>query len=320
LRGQWWRLLTTAFLHGNFLHIACNMYALYALGQNAERIWGHWRYLIIFIVAAWGGTCLALIIQPVGCIGASGAVCGIFAAEAAWVYYHRQHLDPRYFFAWRQNFMINVVLLGFVSFMPNVSWAAHLGGAITGLFMALWFNYFQLQVGWRRWLMPVGVILIPLVSVALLVRTMNKSAAWRDAWSELEVHSMVNVHLPRFRALEKQAVNLVQELKIDEILALRASRRDSEKVKEAISTLNTAISYLDEAADELRRVGPYRTSVVEEARRVRLNHLETRIKLWQLIKDCLEKGENWTEKDEEELRHQGERMKEVDKEWQALIR
>src|SRR5438034_897707 len=178
LQGQWWRLLTTAFLHQNELHLGFNMYALYALGQNAERIWGHGRYLAIYVVGALGCTCLALAIHPVPCIGASGAICAIFAAEAAWVYYHRQHLDPRLFFAWQRNFMINLVLLVFISFLPHVSWQGHLGGAIAGFLIALWLNYFQFQPGWRPWPQWVGVLVIPLLSLGLLVRTMQTSSQW----------------------------------------------------------------------------------------------------------------------------------------------
>lgn len=227
LQGQWWRLLTTAFLHGDFLHVGFNMYALYALGQNAERIWGHWRFLTIFVVAAWGGSCLALGLQPVGCIGASGAVCGIFAAEAAWVYFNRQHLDPRLFIAWRRNFMINVVLIGFVSFMPNVSWAAHLGGAITGLVMALWLSYFQLQIGWRRWLMPVGIVLIPVLSFAFLVQSMNTNAEWvrlrkavessgQKAQSEAELREFNENFLPQVKSALREAKEI--EINVDKLL------------------------------------------------------------------------------------------------------
>jgi len=101
----------------------------------------------------------------------------IFAGEAAWVFYKRGHLDRRVFSAWNRNFLINVVLIAFISFFPGVSWGAHLGGAIAGLLIALWLNYFQFQPGWRRWLQWVGVLVIPLLSVGLLVRERCKQVA-----------------------------------------------------------------------------------------------------------------------------------------------
>src|SRR5713226_8035776 len=283
-------------------------------------MWGHWRFLAIYLVAAFGGSCLAMMSKPAICIGASGAVCGIFAALAGWLFFNRQHLTPPLFRAWQRNFLINVVLLVLISFVPRVSWEGHLGGAIAGLAVALCFTYFQSQSGWLRWLQWAAVILVPLVSFGLLVKTMNTSAAWGEVRSEVEIHAVEHVYLPSARASERQAMQLVQKLKLDDILGQRANRRDSDKVEEAIHSLNTAIALLDGAADELNRAGPFRTPSVEEARRVRLKDLETRIKLWQLARECMEKGEDWTEKDEERLRQQADEMKQADKEWQALLR
>jgi membrane associated rhomboid family serine protease len=324
LRGQWWRLLTTAFLHANLLHVGCNMYALYALGRNAERIWGHWRFLTIYLVAAWGGSCLALSIQPVRCIGASGAVCGIFAAEAAWVYYNRRFLDPRLFFSWQQNFMINVVLLGIISFMPNVSWAAHLGGAISGLIMALWLNYFQLQAGWRRWLTPIGVILIPLVAFGLLVRAMNSSAVWKQAreyekeLQEEKEREEINNYLPRLASTDQKA-QLVFTKDVKPLLEVRASRRNAEDVKKAIHQLDETINDLQKGVETLHTRRPFDSPFIEKVRQHRLLLTETRITLLQLGKECMEKGEDCTEKDEERLKEQEEQLEKIKNEWREIL-
>ena len=48
--GEWWRLLTGAFLHGGWLHIAFNMYVLFALGPTLERILGHGRFLLLYLL------------------------------------------------------------------------------------------------------------------------------------------------------------------------------------------------------------------------------------------------------------------------------
>src|SRR5438270_11336783 len=62
--GQWWRLLTGTFLHGGLLHIGMNMYALNSLGCFVEQTWGRWRLLAIYLVAGWGGSCLAMAYRP----------------------------------------------------------------------------------------------------------------------------------------------------------------------------------------------------------------------------------------------------------------
>ncbi|MEK9736919.1 MAG: rhomboid family intramembrane serine protease [Candidatus Nanopelagicales bacterium] len=55
LYGEWWRLLTAAFLHGGLLHVAFNMYVLFALGPTLERVLGHARFVVLYLVAALGG-------------------------------------------------------------------------------------------------------------------------------------------------------------------------------------------------------------------------------------------------------------------------
>ncbi len=331
LQHQWWRLLTTTFVHGSPLHLAFNMYALYALGQGAERIWGRGRFLAIYIIAAIGGTCLAMAIQPFPCVGASGAICGIFAGEAAWVFYNRGHLDPRVFSAWNRNFLINVVLIAFISFFPGVSWGAHLGGAIAGLLIALWLNYFQFQPGWRRWLQWLGIIIIPLVSVGLLVRTMQTGSQWltirRGAEKEesktrinTEAREFEEKYLPQIQSAFRQAARKVEEMRLDDILAQNPTRRDGKEVEKAITGLSSVTGSLESAAEELRQAGPYSTRLVEEARKVGLKDLETRIAYWQLAKGCLEKRNNWTKKDEAKLQQQKEEMEKADQEWRALLR
>lgn len=61
-RGEVWRLFTAAFLHGGILHLACNMYSLYAVGTQVERIYGKVKYIIIYTISI-GGKCLKLFIS-----------------------------------------------------------------------------------------------------------------------------------------------------------------------------------------------------------------------------------------------------------------
>jgi rhomboid protease GluP len=327
IQHQWWRLLTTAFLHQNELHVGFNMYALYALGQNAERIWGHGRYLLIYVIGALGCTCLALITQPIPCIGASGAVCGIFAAEAVWAYYHREFLNPRIFAAWQRNFVINLVLLVIISFFPNVSWAGHLGGAIAGLLVALCFSYSQSQMGLRRWVSLLGVILVPIVSIGLLVRTMKTSAEWarppnavalggQKAKSDSELREFNDNYLPQVRSPIGEAKKI--EIDVGELLEMRPSRRKN--VDQAIAEIDAGIGSLEPLTAMFRQRDPFVTPLVEEARTAGLNHLEARLELLRLFKECLEKGEKWTEMDEQRLQQQKQNVEKAESEWRALFR
>jgi rhomboid protease GluP len=329
LRHQWWRLLTTTFLHGGELHLACNMYALFALGQGAERIWGRWRFFLIYMIAGFGGSCLAMTLQPVACVGASGAICGIFAGEAAWFYFNRHYFDRRLFFSWQRNFLINLVLLVFISFFPGVSWSAHLGGAITGFLVALCLSYAQVQIGWRRWLALLAVVLVPVLSFGMMQRAMQTTNEWvtfqrRVEKEETRIRNVQEIrefekkYLPAIESSSQTAKKVFEADKVDEILEKNPKRRRDETGK-ATADLKASIDSLNKTADDLRNAGRYTDPIVEEAKTAGLKHLETQGAYLQLVLECLQKGENWTEKDEAKLQQQKEDMEKADQKWQGLL-
>jgi membrane associated rhomboid family serine protease len=323
LENQWWRLLTTAFLHGGTItfpwHLAMNMMALYSLGRITEQLWGHARYLAIYVVGDLGSTCLALISRPLNPpIGASGAVCAIFASWAVWFFYNRQHLPPPLFFAWQRNFLVNVVLLVFISLFPGVSWEGHLGGAIAGFALALWFSLFQSQLGWRRWLNVVGIILIPALSIGFLVRTMHSSSEWRQVRQRTERRKM-NEYLAQIDSLEQRAIDSYNQ-EVIPILELRPGDRDSQETNKAASHLNDSISELTKSAETLRQCGPFETPFVERRRQLQLQLLEAEVSFFESNVRCLELGDQWTEEDQKLLKQQGALVGKAQEEWAAHMK
>jgi membrane associated rhomboid family serine protease len=84
LGGQWWRLLTSIFLHFGLFHVALNMWALYVNGPLAERVFGSARYLVIYVSAGLAGSVASLWWHPVvNGAGASGAIFGVFGSILA---------------------------------------------------------------------------------------------------------------------------------------------------------------------------------------------------------------------------------------------
>lgn len=128
--GEWWRLVTAAFLHGSWLHLAFNMYVLFALGPTLERILGHGRYLTLYVLAALGGGVASYAFSDFRTVsvGASGAIFGLMGALV--VAGRRLRYDITQVLV---LLGINVVI-GFVS--PGVDWRAHLGGLVTGAVVA----------------------------------------------------------------------------------------------------------------------------------------------------------------------------------------
>jgi rhomboid protease GluP len=89
LQGQIWRLITPILLHGSILHIAFNMYALYIFGPGLERYYGHWRYLLLYLLGGYCGNVLSFLLSPNPSIGASTAIFALVAAEIIFIYRNR---------------------------------------------------------------------------------------------------------------------------------------------------------------------------------------------------------------------------------------
>ncbi|MEU7001500.1 rhomboid family intramembrane serine protease [Nonomuraea sp. NPDC046570] len=133
--GEWYRLITGAFLHApppSFWHILFNMWALYAIGPELERRLGHTRFAALYLLSALGGS-VAVYLFGLAAVGASGAIYGLFGA--LFVVSKRLGYDPR-----GVLWLIGLnVLITFV--VPSISWQGHVGGLITGGVLAAAFAY-----------------------------------------------------------------------------------------------------------------------------------------------------------------------------------
>ncbi len=79
--GDWWRLVTSMFLHANFWHIAVNMYSLYFVGTILEQVIGRWRFVLLYLASGIAGSAGALVWSPnTPTVGASGAIFGVLGA------------------------------------------------------------------------------------------------------------------------------------------------------------------------------------------------------------------------------------------------
>jgi len=85
LGGQWWRLLTSVFVHIGFLHLAFNLWCLWSLGEMAERLYGHATFACIYLLCGISGSLGSLWWHrfPALSAGASGATLGIAGAVIA---------------------------------------------------------------------------------------------------------------------------------------------------------------------------------------------------------------------------------------------
>lgn len=139
LAGQWWRLLSAQFLHFGLIHIGFNAMALWQVGPLAERLFGRWHFLLLFLLAGIGGGFGTLIWHPqVNSAGASGAIFGLIGGLLAFV--SRRDLGV-------PLALVNNLRRSFLSFggfslaagflLPGVDNAAHVGGLAAGFVLGL---------------------------------------------------------------------------------------------------------------------------------------------------------------------------------------
>jgi rhomboid protease GluP len=137
LGGQWWRLFTSIFLHFGIFHVAFNMWALYANGPVAERIFGGVRYLIIYLVAGLCGSVASLLWHPVvNGAGASGAIFGVLGAMLAFFLKREGGVPASVIKAQSTSvgIFVGYSLLNAAQ-LRGIDNAAHLGGLVGGFVM-----------------------------------------------------------------------------------------------------------------------------------------------------------------------------------------
>jgi rhomboid protease GluP len=179
LRDQWWRLLTGCFGHIGLIHLGVNMYSLYAVGPLLERLWGRGRFLLLYLLSGVGGSCGMLLETPVmGGAGASGAIWGVLASLATWLYLNRTALPPSLIADWRWRlfrvFILNVIITFTI---PAISKGAHFGGGLVGLVAAIPADWIVLAPPMRRLLGWLGLLVILLVCLGMVALTYSPTKA-----------------------------------------------------------------------------------------------------------------------------------------------
>jgi membrane associated rhomboid family serine protease len=160
--GEYYRLLTAAFMHDGYLHITFNMLLLYVFGLPLEATLGRVRFLSLYLLCALGGSAASYAFNApyVGSLGASGAVFGLFGA----------------FFMVNRKFnrdtsgvvMLVAINLAF-GFLPgtNIDWHAHIGGLITGALAGAALVYAPRNS--RTVVQAAGCLVVLLMIVAVVV-------------------------------------------------------------------------------------------------------------------------------------------------------
>ena len=131
---HFWVLLTSAFMHADILHLACNMYSLYIIGTQVETVLGKVKYLIVYFVSAIVCALLSGLLTGGASIGASGAIFGLLGALLYFGYHYRLYLGNVI-----TSQILPVILLNlFIGFaLPGIDNFGHIGGLVGGVLSAM---------------------------------------------------------------------------------------------------------------------------------------------------------------------------------------
>ena len=159
--GEWWRLITAAFLHYGPLHLGMNMFSLFFVGSILEQVVGPWRFLLLYLVAGLAGSAGALVVTPNSpTAGASGAIFGVLGALLV--------LERRGNIATGGQVLGLIVLnLVFTFAIPGISIGGHVGGLLAGIGLML--AYVQFRRSWQGSVAAAAVVAAAAIVIAYSV-------------------------------------------------------------------------------------------------------------------------------------------------------
>lgn len=131
--GEYFRLVSSMFLHGGLLHLAVNMYSLYAIGPMVERVYGKKKYLVIYFLAGICSSIFSYSFSPNVSIGASGAIFGILGAVLVFAIKSKGKTGSGFIKSILSVIFINIAI-GIA--VPNIDNFAHMGGLIGGVIIS----------------------------------------------------------------------------------------------------------------------------------------------------------------------------------------
>lgn len=198
VHGEWYRLISSMFLHFNFEHILMNMLSLFIFGKIVESIIGSWRMLIIYIISGLYGNFVSLSFNTTTIsVGASGAIFGLIGSIFV-IMYLSKNFNKKMI---GQLLIALVVLIVFLLFMSNINIMAHLGGFISGVLITLIGYYFKTQ----RSLFWSFLIVFLLIFIILQIRIFTISED--NIYDKLIRDEMIKGNYSEAKNVVKQTLN-----------------------------------------------------------------------------------------------------------------
>lgn len=143
IKGQYWRLITPIFLHANLLHLGLNMLNFLLLGLMIEHIFGHVRFILIYLLTGIFSILASLVFAPLEIsVGASGAIFGLVGAYSAFILIHREAFRYHGILALGWLILVIGINIGLGFVIPGIDNYAHVGGLLSGCLLGWFFAPF----------------------------------------------------------------------------------------------------------------------------------------------------------------------------------
>ena len=261
--GQWWRMLTSTFVHVGILHIAMNMYILLVSGPFVERLYGNVGFAVVYILSGLGGSLVSLAWHPMlVSAGASGAIFGVYGALLAFLLMQRDSIQPGRVGKILTNAVIFVGYnLAYGAGKSNIDMGAHLGGIAAG-FVVGCFLAQPLTASRESRVSRAGLVLAG--GLALVIVTAAKLPAYDELQPELQ----------RFAKLETESIGLFSR-SVDEVKSNKLSAADFDDLieKKILPPWNSEMSALRKL-----RLTPEQNGFVDQL----TDYMKTRAEAWEI--------------------------------------
>ena len=301
VRGEWWRLATSCFVHFGIFHILFAVYALYRVGARVEQLWGAWRVCLLYLLAGIGGNCVGVGLQPTFVMpGAWGSIYGLLGATAVWVVCNDRCLPRAVARRMRTNVALDafLLLLYFVIY-PIDRWQ-DLGGTLTGAAVALVFQVQRFGPSPWRWAALAALVPLPWVGVAFI----NHERATNPEWAQL--NNSVTDEKERKAFQDAFVVRIHDETEgayhvyLDEggVLDLAPADRKPAAVDRVKKDLGEKRDDIKQLGGDLAAAGPFKDELAENERRTAIQFVQALDDLLTTAEKRLREGTEWTNDDQ----------------------
>jgi membrane associated rhomboid family serine protease len=315
-RHEWWRLLTACFVHIGIFHLFINMLSLWFIGPKLEQMLGSLRFLFFYLLAGIVGSCGALIGNPAGAAGASGAIWGVMTGMAVLIFAYRRILPPQLYRPWLQQLITIILVNTFITMsVTGISRGGHFGGGIAGALLVVPIDYLRRGRGIQKVVAAAVIVAVPIVGVMWASHSLERA-------SPDKVHGRANLarflhdYKAKIKETTKEAENYYLGLR-RRCLYVDPDERKPDEVKEAYAELAAQKRKLAELKEQLEGDREFQSPAVQEAQAIGIQLIAAHIDLLDQAEDCLRK--KWTREEAQEKLPPFEiRVSTAKTEWKSL--